>query len=453
MKADNLSNVGARIVSLSPLGKGSGLITGSYAIPHATLRARAVFSNTMPTQAYRSSGRPEVNFALERTIDIAAQRLGMDRIELRRKNLVAPELMPYENAVGAVYDSGTYEINMDRAMRLADWGGIEARRKDALARNKYFGFANYVESSIGSPNERAEIYVRDDGSTDVVIGTQPSGQGHETSFAQVAADMIGVPVESVRIIIGDTDIVSVGGGSHSGRSMRHAATVIALTAEDLIEKGCAIAALHFNVPRADVAFDNGRFIVRNSNQTIDIRALAKRSVEMDLPQDLQGGLNAKRTNEMHDPVFPNGTAICEVEIDRDSFEMNITAYATVDDVGRCINPLIVHGQTHGGIVQGLGQAVFEQFVISSDGQPLCGSFMDYGMPRASDVPFFKAEIAEILSPTNPLGIKAGGEGGTTPALSVLVSAVCDALREYGVEDIKMPITPQAIWSAIRAHQH
>lgn len=455
MKADNLSNVGARIVSLSPLGKGSGLITGSYHIPCAILRARAVFSNTMPTQAYRSSGRPEVNFALERTIDIAARRLGMDRIELRRKNLVAPDQMPYENAVGAVYDSGTYEANMDRAMRLADWEGIETRRQNALARNKYFGvgFANYVESSIGSPNERAEIYVKPDGSTEVVIGTQPSGQGHETSFAQVAADMIGVPVDSVTIIIGDTDIVSVGGGSHSGRSMRHAATVIAMTSEDLIEKGCAIAAHHFNVPRDQVQFDNGRFIVRESNQAVDIRTLARYAVEMDLPPELQGGLNAKRTNEMHDPVFPNGTAICEIEIDRDTYEMTITRYSTVDDVGRCINPLIVHGQTHGGIVQGLGQAVFEQFVISADGQPLCGSFMDYGMPRASDMPSFNAEIAEVLSPTNPLGIKAGGEGGTTPALSVLVSAVCDALKEHGIENMKMPITPQAIWAAIQAHKH
>jgi carbon-monoxide dehydrogenase large subunit len=168
---------------------------------------------------------------------------------------------------------------------------------------------------------------------------------------------------------------------------------------------------------------------------------------------LQGGLNAKRTNEMHDPVFPNGTAICEIEIDRDTYEMTITRYSTVDDVGRCINPLIVHGQTHGGIVQGLGQAVFEQFVISADGQPLCGSFMDYGMPRASDMPSFNAEIAEVLSPTNPLGIKAGGEGGTTPALSVLVSAVCDALKEHGIENMKMPITPQAIWAAIQAHKH
>ena len=452
-RADNLSNVGARAVSFSPLGKGSGLITGSYDIPAATLRARAVFSNTMPTQAYRSSGRPEVCFAIERLIEIAARRLGMDKIELRRKNLVPPTAMPYKNGVGAVYDSGTYEANMDRSMILADWADIDARRADAKKRGKLLGvgLANYVESSIGSPKERAEITVKTDGTMEVVIGTQPSGQGHETSFAQVAADMMGVPVEQVKIIVGDTDIVSVGGGSHSGRSMRHAGTVIAMASEDLINKGCAIAALHFKVEPDKVAFDNGQFMVKDTNFTIGTFALAKVAAQMDLPEGLEGGMAVARDNEMHDPVFPNGTAICEVEIDPQTCEMQVTRYATIDDVGRCINPMIVHGQTHGGIVQGLGQAIFEQcYLEPGTGQPLCGSFMDYGMPRASDMPSFDAEIAEILSPTNPLGIKAGGEGGTTPALATLVNAVVDALSPYGVEHIDMPVTPLAIWRAMHS---
>ena len=452
-RADNLSNVGARAVSFSPLGKGSGLVTGSYDIPAATLRARAVFSNTMPTQAYRSSGRPEVNFAIERLIEIAARRLGFDKIELRRKNLVAPTAMPYKNGVGAVYDSGTYEANMDRSMILADWADIDARRADAKKRGKLLGvgLANYVESSIGSPKERAEIIVKPEGVMEVVIGTQPSGQGHETSFAQVAADMMGVPVEQVKIIIGDTDIVSVGGGSHSGRSMRHAGTVIAMASEDLINKGGAIAAAHFKVAPDKIAFDNGQFKVKDSNFAIGVFELARAAAQMDLPDDLKGGLAVARDNEMHDPVFPNGTAICEVEIDPQTCEMRVTRYATIDDVGRCINPMIVHGQTHGGIVQGLGQAIFEQcYLEPGTGQPLCGSFMDYGMPRASDMPSFDAEIAEILSPTNPLGIKAGGEGGTTPALATLVNAVVDALAPYGVEHIDMPVTPLAIWRAIHS---
>ncbi|MFL5097988.1 MAG: xanthine dehydrogenase family protein molybdopterin-binding subunit, partial [Xanthobacteraceae bacterium] len=245
LRATNISNVGARCVSLSPLSKGSGLIPGSYAIPAATLRAMAVFTNTMPTQAYRSSGRPEVTFAIERLIDIAAAELGFDRIALRRKNLVRPDAMPYRNAVGMLYDSGRYEENMDWAMRLADWDGFARRRREAARRGKLLGrgLANYVESSIGAPREQARVKVCPERRVDVIIGTQPSGQGHETSFAQVMADLLWVAPETVKIILGDTDIVEVGGGSHSGRSMRHAATVFAKAAADLIDKGKRIAAL------------------------------------------------------------------------------------------------------------------------------------------------------------------------------------------------------------------
>ncbi len=455
MRAVNLSNMGARAVSFSPLGKGSGLITGSYDIAAATLCARAVYTNTTPTQAYRSSGRPEVNFALERLIDMASEKLGFDRVELRRMNLVSPGAMPYKNGVGAVYDSGTYEINLDWSMRLSEWDGIAARRAEAKSRGKLYGvgLANYVESSIGTPKERAEIRIKPEGRIEVVIGTQPSGQGHETSFAQVAADLLGAPVEQVRIIIGDTDIVSVGGGSHSGRSMRHAGTVIALACEDMIARGQKIAAIHFGVAEDRVQFDNARFVVDNTNLAIDFLDLASQIPGMDLQGELASGLCVIRDNEMHDPVFPNGTAICEVEIDEETCQMQVVRYSTIDDVGRCINPMIVHGQTHGGIVQGLGQAIFELCHLDqSSGQPLAGSFMDYGMPRASDMPSFRAEIAEVLSPTNPLGVKAGGEGGTTPALSTLVSAVVDALKPYGVNHIDMPVTPLAIFKCLRAAQ-
>src|SRR5215467_6922312 len=244
MRATNISNVGARCVSLSPLSKGAGLITGSYDIPIASLRAIAVFTNTMPTNAYRSSGRPEVTFAIERLIDTAAVELGLDRIALRRKNLVRPSQMPYRNAVGMVYDSGRYEENMNTAMEIADWKGFPARRRHAKRRGRLagLGLANYVESSIGAPKEQAQIRVRPEGRVDVVIGTQPSGQGHETSFAQVISDLLAVPVEKVDIILGDTDVVRVGGGSHSGRSMRHAATVFSKATSELIEKGTRIAA-------------------------------------------------------------------------------------------------------------------------------------------------------------------------------------------------------------------
>ncbi|HYJ43001.1 MAG: xanthine dehydrogenase family protein molybdopterin-binding subunit [Tardiphaga sp.] len=447
MRADNISNVGALCVSLSPLSKGAGLITGSYDIPAASLRARAVFTNTMPTNAYRSSGRPEVTFAIERLLDHAADELGIDRVRLRRKNLVSPKRMPYRNAVGMVYDSGTYESNMDLAMRIADVEGFKQRKREAKKRGTLLGLgiSNYVESSIGAPRERAELTVKPEGRVGVVIGTQPSGQGHETSFAQVTADLLHLPVETVDIILGDTDIVSVGGGSHSGRSMRHAGTVIAKAATDLISKAKQVAAQVMDAPADSVQFTDGRFSSPTSNRTFDFFELAKEAAQL----KLQDGLAAAADNEMHEPVFPNGCAICEVEVDPETGHVGMTRYAAVDDVGRCINPLIVHGQTHGGIAQGVGQAMWEQcYTEPSSGQPVCGSFMDYGMPRSNTLPSFKAEIVEVLSPTNPLGVKAGGEGGTTPALAVVVSAIIDALRDFGVRDMTMPATPYTVWQTI-----
>ena len=445
MRADNVSNVGARCVSLSPLGKGSALITGSYNIPAATLRSRAVFTNTMSTQAYRSSGRPEVTYAIERLIELAAGECGFDPLELRRRNLVRPEAMPYVNAVGARYDSGTYLTNMERTLELADWDGFEKRKAEAKSRGVLLGrgFANYVESSTGAPRERAEIRVTDKGQIEVVIGTQPSGQGHETSFAQVVADMLGQPVEKVTIIYGDTDVVSVGGGSHSGRSMRHAGTVMMMASEDLVAEGKNRAAELFSESATRVQFKDGRFFIPGTNHAIGL---------IELSASVPGKpLSVGRTNEMHEPVFPNGAAACEVEIDPDTGHLVLTRYATVDDVGRCINPMIVDGQTHGGIAQGVGQAMSEQcFVDPESGQVLSGSFQDYCIPRSDTLPSFTTEIAEILSPTNPLGIKAGGEGGTTPALAVIVNAAVDALKPYRIRDLQMPLTPHAIWKAIQA---
>ena len=447
LRASNISNVGARCVSLSPLGKGSALVTGPYVIPAATLRSRAVFTNTMPTNAYRSSGRPEVTYAIERVIDRAADELSFDRVSLRRRNLIRPNAMPYVNAVGAPYDSGQYAVNMDLAMRIADWKGFAARRREAKRRGRLLGLglANYVESSIGAPNERAEVTVTPAGRITVVIGTQASGQGHETSFAQVMSDLLGVPVERIDIVAGDTDVVSVGGGSHSGRSMRHAATVFAKATTDLIAKANGIAATLLDTSADAISYADGRFGSSTSNRTFDFLELAQEAALHGL-----GPLAAAADNEMHDPVFPNGCAVCEVEVDPETGGLELTRYAAVDDVGRCINPMIVHGQTHGGIAQGVGEALWEQcFIDPQSGQPLCGSLMDYGMPRADTVPSFATEIVEVLSPTNPLGIKAGGEGGTTPTLAVVVSAILDALKGYGVRDIKMPATPFAVWQAIR----
>jgi carbon-monoxide dehydrogenase large subunit len=444
MRADNISNAGARAVSFSPIAKGSSLITGNYRIPVATVRARSVFTNTMPTQAYRSSGRPEVTFAMERLVELAARQLHMDPIALRRRNLITTAEMPYANPLGMTYDSGDYAVCIAMAMARADWDGIGDRRAEAEARGRLLGtgFAVYVESSIGTPLEQARITVTDQDRIDVVIGTQPSGQGHETSFAQVAAEWLGVPVESVRIVIGDTDVVAVGGGSHSGRSMRMAGTVIVLAAEDLIEIGKAAAAHVLEVSENDVAFEAGQFRVPGTDRQISWFELARRSDE--------GALHVVRDNEMQTPVFPNGCHICEVELDPETGAAKLTRYTAIDDVGRAINPMIVIGQTHGAVVQGLGQAMLEACVTDpASGQTLTGSLMDYALPRAADVPSFTVALNEVPSPTNPLGVKAGGEGGTTVSPVAFTNAVLDALQGFGVTHIQMPLTPFRVWQAMR----
>jgi carbon-monoxide dehydrogenase large subunit len=450
MRADNVSNVGAHCTSLSPLSKGSGLITGSYDIPVASLRSRAVFTNTMPTNAYRSSGRPEVTYAIERLIDQAARELGIDRVELRRKNLVRPEAMPYPNPVGMVYDSGEYEANLDRSMRLADWDGFATRRSETEARGRLLGLglAHYVESAIGAPYEKTDVSVTPQGRVRVVIGTGPSGQGHETSFAQVIASLLSVPQGAIDIVMGDTDVVTAGGGSHSGRSMRHAATLFWKAAPELIAKGRRLAAHLLDCAAEEVEFADGRFSAPRRNRSYDLPELAQA-----LPPQMAVELAVSAEHEMHDPVFPNGCAVCEVEVDPETGAVALTRYSVVDDVGRCINPMIVHGQTHGGAAQGIGQAMLEACVTETgSGQPLTGSFMDYAVPRADDLPSFQTQIVEVLSPRNPLGIKAGGEGGTTPAPAVIVSAILDALAPLGVCEVPMPATPFAVWQAIRQTQ-
>ena len=332
------------------------------------------------------------------------------------------------------------------------WGSPEQQNTYTHVSAIWGGYGGYLWEQVelhGEPRQ-ARITVREDGVVDVIIGTQPAGQGHQTSFAQVVADLLVVPAESVRIIMGDTDVVKAGGGTHSGRSMRHAATVFSIAAVQLIEKGKRLAAIVLGAVPGEVEFTDGRFSTRDSNRSFDFRELAQELGRHALPDDLKSGLAVVADNEMHDPVFPNGCAVCEIEVDPESGGLTLTRYVSVDDVGRCINPLIVHGQTHGAIAQGIGQALWEQCVIDEDsGQPLCGSLMDYGLPRADSLPLFRTGIMEVLSPTNPLGIKAGGEGGTTAAPAVIISAIVHALSRYGVQDLRMPATPYRVWQAIQ----
>ena len=460
MRGSNLSNVGAHTVSFVPLIKGVEIMTGAYRIPAAHFRARAVLSNTPPTNPYRSAGRPEVIFVMERLVDLAARAHGFDAVELRRRNLVPESAMPFANPLGMTYDSGAYAAVLDAALALGDRDGFAARRDEAgrRGRRRGFGVASYVETSTGAPRERTEMTVHPEGRVDVVIGTLSSGQGHETSFAQLVTEWLGVPLDAVRLITGDTDRVAVGGGSHSGRSMRLAGIVMGTASDRIIATGKRIAAHVLEAAETDIAFADGRFTVSGTDRSVgifEVAAAAQRGENLapNLPEDLRGPLAAECDETVRVPAFPFGCHVCEVEIDPETGATDIVRYAAVDDVGRAINPLILHGQAHGGIAQGLGQAMLERcFYAPESGQMLSASFMDYAIPRADDFPAFATEISEVPSPTNRLGIRAGGEGGTTPALAVVVNAMVDALAGLGVTHVEMPATPERVWRTIRAAQ-
>jgi aerobic carbon-monoxide dehydrogenase large subunit len=441
LRASNLSNAGAYSASHVPLSKGASIITSVYRFPAAYVRARAVLSNTPPTTPYRSAGRPEAIFVIERLIDLAARRHGFDRAELRSRNLIPESAMPFRNPFGLSYDSGAYAKAMSSALALGDWDGFEARRAEARRRGKLrgIGLANYVEVTSGFPTERAEVTVRPEGRVDAVIGTLSSGQGHETSFAQLLVEWLGVPFESVNLIQGDTDIVSEGGGSHSGRSMRFASVVLGKASEMIREKGTEIASRLLEVAAADVEFREGRFAVKGTDRALGIFEVAAARP-----------LAASHTETLRVAGFPYGCQVCEVEVDPETGVVAIVRLAAVDDVGRAVNPLILHGQTHGGFAQGAGQALLEECRYDPEtGQMLSASFMDYAMPRADHFPEFATELSEVPSPTNPLGIRAGGEGGTTPALASVANAIVDALGELGVEHLDLPATPERVWRAIR----
>jgi carbon-monoxide dehydrogenase large subunit len=452
LRGVNTNNVGAHAVSFVPLNKGRELSTSVYHIPLAAVRGRAVLSNTAPLAPYRSAGRPQSMFVIERLIDLAARRLGVDRLALRRQNLIPSDAMPYTNPYGIVYDSGTYAAVQDRAVALADWAGFEGRRREARARGRYrgIGLGNYIEIATGAPRERAEVTVQPDGRIDLVLGTMASGQGHETSFGQLLVEWLGVELSQVRLITGDSDRVRVAQGSHSGRSMRLGGVVMAKAADQIVERGTRIAAWRLEAAEADIEFARARFTVRGTDRSVGLFEAAAAALGSDVPEALRGPLAGVADETDSTPSFPYGTAVCEVEIDPDTGQTEIVRYTSVDDVGRAINPLLVDGQTHGGIAQGVGPALWETCAYDAEtGQMLASTFMEYAMPRADLLPFFTTEISEVPSTTNALGLRGGGEGGTTPAMASVINAVVDALAELGVEHIEMPATPERVWRAIR----
>src|SRR6267142_5151679 len=448
----NTSNVGAHAVSFHPLNKGMAISSTVYHVPAVSMRGRAVVTNTSPTTPYRSAGRPEVMFVMERLIDLAARRHGFDRLELRRRNLVPAAAMPYTNPFGIVYDRGDYVAVQDRVVALADWAGFEARRAEARRRGRYrgIGLGNYIELNTGMPRERTEITVHPEGRVDVVLGTLSAGQGHETSFPQLLVEWLGVAHEQVRLITGDTDQAPFGGGSHSGRSMRLGAVVMARATDEIVARGRRIAAWLLEAAPADIEFAERRFRVKGTDHAIALPIAAAAAQRPDAPADLRGPLAAVSDETMSVPSYPYGCAVCELEVDAETGAVEIVRYTTVDDVGRAVNPLILHGQTHGGIAAGVGQALMELCHYDPvTGQAASATFMDYAIPRADTLPSFATEISEVPSTSNPLGLRGGGEGGTTPALGAVVNAIVDALADFGVEHVEMPATPERVWRAMR----
>ena len=448
---DHLGNIGAHAVSFAIMSNLTRMSGGPYDIPVMHVTVRAAFTNTVPVSVYRGAGRPEITHVLERLIDKAARALGIDRAELRRRNLIPTSALPYRSALGLTYDSGAFTQNFDNALAAIDWRGFPDRRAAAAARGRLagIGIATYLEAPGGAPHERTDIRVLPDGSgagrVEAVIGTQSSGQGHATSFAQVVADALRLPVEQVSIVFGDSDVAKSGGGSHSDRSLRMGGTVLVRASEEIIVRGRVIAAHLLEAATEDVTYADGQFTVLGTDRGVSLFDVAGKSAAglLAATSEITGRL----------PAFPNGVAACELEIDRDTGAVEIIRYVTVDDVGRVVNPMIVAGQIHGGIAQGIGQALYEHSAYDGEtGQLIAGSFMDYGLPRADDLPMLACQTNAVPAPSNPLGVKGAGEAGTTPATAAVISAIVDALRDHGVTHIDMPATPERIWRAMAARR-
>ncbi|HUB97234.1 MAG TPA: xanthine dehydrogenase family protein molybdopterin-binding subunit [Stellaceae bacterium] len=460
IRAETFANVGAYLSYFSvmiPTMAGFRLLTGAYRIPAAYVHVRAMFTNTVWVDAYRGAGRPETAYILESLVDRAARETGLAPDEIRRRNFVPPSAMPYQTPLIVAYDSGDFPSNLSSALAASQWSSFPERRRGALARGKRrgIGLAYYMEVTANMPQEKADIRFLPDGRVFMGVGTGPSGQGHETAFAQILEDRLGVPFDRIDYVTGDTDRLGQGGGTGGAKSLMLAGTAIVDAAEKIIAKGKRLAGHFLEAAVEDIEFRDGVFSIAGTDRRITIMDLARRARDAkDLPADLPATLDDVGASTANKNTFPNGCHVCEIEIDPETGATAICRYTVADDFGRLINPLIVEGQIHGGIVQGIGQALMEQGLYDPDSaQLLSGSFMDYAMPRAGDVPDIAVAFNEVLCTTNALGIKGAGEAGSVGSLPAVMNAVLDALRPLGVEHIDMPATPPKVWRAIAAAGH
>jgi carbon-monoxide dehydrogenase large subunit len=452
LRVHSRSSVGAYVapcIPVSTLGNMERMISGLYAIPAIHLRVEGVLTNTVPINVYRGVGRIECVYTVERLVERAARETGRDRAALRRANFVRH--FPYRTPTGAVYDSGDYVARMDEAIARADVDGFPARRAEAARRGRLrgIGIGPYVEGTGGVPQEFAEVRVLPEGVVEVPIGSQSQGQGHETVFAQVVSERLGVPYDAVRIVMGDTDRVARGVGTFASRSMVRAGNAVAEAADAVVAAGRAMTAHLLEAAVADVEYRDGAFRVVGTDRSIGIFDVARAAGDGALPASLGRTLAAATMHDNPAFAFANGCEVCEVEVDPETGAVAVVGVTMVDDSGRSVNPMIVHGQQHGAVAQGIGQALTERCVYDADGQLLSGSFLDYAIPRADDLPSIDVTSRDVPSPTNALGVKGAGEGGTVGAPGAVVHAILDALAPLGVVDLDMPATPERVWQAIQ----
>jgi carbon-monoxide dehydrogenase large subunit len=450
LRTRNVANMGAYLSNYAPFiptGAGTKVLASVYGFQSIYANVIGVFTNTVPVDAYRGAGRPESNYLVERLIDAASYEIGVDRIALRRLNMVLPAAMPYRSAMNQTYDSGDFQRVMDAALAKMDWAGFEARRAASERRGlkRGIGMAYYLEATGGADSERAEIRFADDGFVDVYVGTQSTGQGHETAYVQLTVDRLGIDGDKIRIRQGDTDTIPSGGGTGGARSLYSEGQAILVTAASVIEKGRQAASEALEAAVADIVFSNGRFSIAGTDRGMDILQLAAH-------QRAKGAgatqLDAAEVAKIAVHTFPNGCHMAEVEVDPETGMLTVLRYIVCDDVGKAVNPMIVRGQVHGGVAQGFGQAILERTAYDpASGQLLSGSLMDYALPRASDLPDIEVDLIEVPCASNPLGVKGAGEAGAVGSPPAVMNALIDALNGRSID---MPATPERVWAAMQA---
>jgi carbon-monoxide dehydrogenase large subunit len=454
VRCKGFGDLGGYMTQIGPLFSTFNIVkhvNSCYRTPLVEVSTRCVFTNTVPVTAYRGAGRPEGNYYMERLIDTAAREMGIDPVELRRRNHVQPEQIPYKAPSGSTYDSGNFPAILDKALELADWNGFDKRKADSAKRGKLRGrgIGQFLEVTAPLQAEYGGVHFEPDGGVTILTGSHDHGQGHGTTFGQIVATELGVPFDKIRLMQSDSDQLVSGTGTGGSKSLMCSGTAFVEASAKVIEKGRIIASHMLEAGVEDIAFEAGRFTIAGTDRSISIMDMAQKlHAGGGLPEEAPQSLDVDHVGSAGAATYPNGCHICEVEIDPETGITTIVRYSMVGDFGNVVNPVIVQGQVQGGVVQGLGQCLMEETHYGADGQLLSGSFMDYAMPRADHAPQFAYASLPDPAKTNPLGVKGCGEAGCAGSMTSIMNAVVDALSEFGVTHIDMPATPLRVWEAI-----